>query len=69
MDENCLDDELLKKKIAYHYEYFTPSTFGNLDNFEESLNLTKDDFWSKLKQETTPDEEINRTQEINKNIK
>ena len=35
-------------------------------NVQEQLNLTKEDLWSTLKQETPPDEEINRTQEINK---
>ena len=58
MDENGLDDELFEKKLAYPYEYFT------LDNIQEPLNLTKEDFWSTLKQTTPPDEEINRTQEI-----
>ena len=58
MDENGLDDELFKKKLVYPYEYFT------LDNIQEPLNLTKEDFWSTLKQTTPPDEEINRTQEI-----
>ena len=58
MDENGLDDELFKKKLAYGYEYFT------LDNIQEPLNLTKEDFWSTLKQTTPPNEEINRTQEI-----
>ena len=58
MDENGLDDELFKKKLAYPYEYF------NLSNIPELLNLTKEDFWSKLKQTTPPDEENNRTQEI-----
>ena len=58
MDSNNLKDEFLIKKLAYPYEYF------NLDNFQEPLNLTKDDFWSTLKQETPPDEEINRTPEI-----
>ena len=58
MDENGFDDELFKKKLAYPYEYF------NLGNFQEPLNLTKEDFWSTLKQTTPPDDEINRTQEI-----
>ena len=56
-----MDDELLKK-LAYPYEYLT------LRNFQESLNQTKEDFWSTLKQETPPDEEVNRTQEIIKNM-
>ena len=58
MDENGLDDELFKKKLAYPYKYL------NLSNIQEPLNLTKEDFWSTLKQTTPPDEEINRTQEI-----
>ena len=61
MDENCLDDELLKKKLAYPYEYFTQSAFGN---FQEPLILTKEDFWSTLKQKTPSDEEVDCTQEI-----
>ena len=51
MHENRLDDESLKKKLAYPYECFL------LGNFQEPLNLTKEDFWSTLKQETPPDEE------------
>ena len=58
MYENGLDDELLKKKLAYPYEYLI------LSNIQEPLNLTKEDFWSTLKQTTPPEEEINRTQEI-----
>ena len=58
MDSNNFGDELLEKKLAYPYEYF------NLDNFQEPLNLTKEDFWSTLKQEIPPDEEINHTQNI-----
>ena len=49
MDENGLVDELLKTKLAYPYEVFT------LSNFQEPLNLTKEDFWSTLKQKTSPD--------------
>ena len=58
MEENGFADELFKKKLAYPHEYV------NLGNFQEPLNLTKEDFWSTLKQTTPPDEEINRTQEI-----
>ena len=58
LDVNGLEDELFKKKLAYPYEYL------NLSNVQEPLNLTKEDFWSTLKQRTPPDEEINRTQEI-----
>ena len=58
MDENGLDDELFKTKLAYPYEYL------NLNNIQEPLNLTKENFWSTLKQKTPPDEKINRTQEI-----
>ena len=43
--------------MAYSYEYSTHS------NFQEPLNLTKEDFRSTLKQDTPPDE-INRTQKI-----
>ena len=58
MDENGHDDELFKKKLAYPYEYL------NLSDIQEPLNLTKENFWSTLKQTTPPDAEINRTQEI-----
>ena len=44
--------------MAFPYKYFY------LDNFQEPLNLTKEDFWSKLKQDTPPDDEIKCTQEI-----
>ena len=63
MDENGFTDELFKKKFAYPYKY------PNLSNTQEPLNLTKEDFWSTLKQKTPPDEESNRTQEIKKNVK
>ena len=58
MDENGFTDELFKKKLAYPYDHL------NLGNFQEPLNLTKEDFWSTEKQTTPPDEEINRTQGI-----
>ena len=58
MDENGLDDELFKTKLAYPYENF------NVSKFQEPLNLTKENFWSTLKQSTPPDEEYNRTREI-----
>ena len=53
MDENGLDDELFKKNMARPYEYLTHSSF------QVSLKLTKEDFWSKLKQTTLPYEKIN----------
>ena len=58
MDENGFTDELFKKKLAYPYEYLRQSDSVNLGNFQEPLNLTKEDFWSTLKQTTPPDEEI-----------
>ena len=58
MDENGLDDELFKKKLAYPYEYL------NQSNIQQPLNLSPEDFWSTLKQTTPSLEEINRTQEI-----
>ena len=39
------------------------NTQSALGNFHQSLNLTKEDFWSTLKQPYPSDEEINRTQE------
>ena len=44
--------------MACPYEYF------NLSNFQGTLNLTKEDFWSTLKQSYPSDEEISRTLEI-----
>ena len=58
MDENGFKDKLFKKKLAYPYEYL------NLDNFQEPLNLTKEDYWSTLTQSYPSDDEIKRTQEL-----
>ena len=44
--------------MAYPYEYV------NLGNFQEPLNLTKENFWSTLTQTTPQDEEINRIRGI-----
>ena len=60
MDSTNFEEGFLKKKLAYPYEYF------NLDSFQEPINLTKENFWSLQKQETPPDEGINRTQEVTK---
>ena len=65
---NNFKDECLKKNLAFPYDYF------DIGNFQEPLNLTKEDFWSTTpNQEIPPDEEeeSNRTQEIIKkfNIK
>ena len=53
-----MSDDLLKKKLAYPYEYL------NLDNFQEPLNLTKEDYWSTLTQSYPSDNDIKRTQEL-----
>ena len=58
MESNNFEDALFKKKLAHPYDYL------NFTNFQEPLNLTKEDFWSTLKQTTPPAEEITRTQEI-----
>ena len=58
MNENGFKDKLLKKKLAYPYEYL------NLDNFQEPLNLTKEDYWSTLTQSYPSDDDIKRTQEL-----
>ena len=58
MDENGFKDKLFKKKLAYPYEYL------NLDNFQEPLNLTKEDYWSTLTQSYPSDDNIKRTQEL-----
>ena len=57
-DENGFKDKLFEKKLAYPYEYL------NLDNFQEPLNLTKEDYWSTLTQSYPSDDDIKRTQEI-----
>ena len=51
IDSNNFEDELSKTKLAYPYEYL------NLSNFQEPLNLTKEDFRSTLKQSYPSDEE------------
>ena len=61
-EENGFTDELFKKKLVYPYEKFTLIKFQESRSF--TLNLTKEHFWTTLKQTTPPDEEINRTQEI-----
>ena len=53
-----MSDDLFKKKLAYPYEYL------NLDNFQEKLNLTKEDYWSTLTQSYPSDDDIKRTQEL-----
>ena len=58
LKKHKLDDPLLLKKLAYPYEYF------NWENFDQPLNLKKEDFYSTLKQSYPSDEEIDRTFEI-----
>ena len=58
MNNEGLIDDLFKKKLAYPYEKF------NLNNFPEPLNLTKEDYWSTLKQSYPCDDVIKRTQEL-----
>ena len=53
-----MSDDLFKKKLAYPYEYL------NLDNFQEPLILTKEDYWSTLTQSYPSDDNIKRTQEL-----
>ena len=53
-----MSDDLFKKKLAYPYEYL------NLDNFQEPLNLTKEDYWSTLTQSYPSDDDIKKTQEL-----
>ena len=64
MDQNGFIVELFKKNLAYPYEYFTQSAFGTLNNFHQPLNLTKEHFWSTLKQSCPSDEGISRSQNI-----
>ena len=50
----------LTKKLAYPYEYF-----NCIDDYEKSVNnLEKKDFFSKLKNKCSDDEEIQRTKDI-----
>ena len=58
-----MSDDLLKKKLAYPYEKF------NLNNFQEPLNLTREDYWSALTQSYPSDDEIKRTQQLIDNYK
>ena len=58
MDENGFKDKLFKMKLTYPYEYL------NLDNIQEPLNLTKEDYWSTLTQSYPSDDDIKRTQEL-----
>ena len=58
LKKNNFYDELLIHKLAYPYEYFNPT------NFEKPLDLKKEHFYSTLKQEYPPQQEIDRTFEI-----
>ena len=50
----------LNKKLAYPYEYF-----NSIDDYQKPVvNLKKEDFFSKLKNNYPVDEEIERTKEI-----
>ena len=52
--------ELLNKKLAYPYEYFK-----TLDDYSKDIsNLTKQDYFSKLKNDYPEDNEIERTNKI-----
>ena len=53
-----MSDDFFKKKLAYPYEYL------KIDNFQEPLNLTKEDYWSTLTQSYPSDDDIKRTQEL-----
>ena len=59
--------KFLTKKLAYPYEYF-----NSIDDYQKPVNnLTKENFFSKLKNKCPDDEEIQRTMDIIKrfNIK
>ena len=49
---------MFKKKLAYLYEKF------NLEKMSQSLNLTKEDYWSTLTQSHPCDDDIKRTQHL-----
>ena len=52
--------ELLNKKLAYPYEYFK-----NLEDYNKDISkLTKQDYFSKLKNDYPDDIEIERTNKI-----
>ena len=52
--------QLLNKKLAYPYEYFK-----NLEDYSKDIStLTKQDYFSKLKNDYPDDEEIERTNKI-----
>ena len=54
--EGLIDD--LFKKLAYAYEKF------NLNNFQEPLHLTKEDYWATLTQSHPCDVDMKRTQQL-----
>ena len=51
-------DPLFKKKLAYPYEKF------NIENINQQLNSTKEDYWSTLNQSYPNEGDIERTNEI-----
>ena len=52
--------QYLNKKLAYPYEYF-----NNIDDYKKPVyNLQKEDFFKKLKNKCTEDDEITRKKEI-----
>ena len=52
--------QYLNKKLAYPYE-----NFKSIDDYHKTVNnLSKEDFFSKLKNKSPDDEEIQRTKEI-----
>ena len=60
MDSEGLTDDLFKKKLDYPFEKF------NLDNFQESISLNKEHYWSTLTQSYQSHDDIPRTNEITK---
>ena len=58
MNSEGLFDDLFRKKLAYPYEKFNPN------DFQEPLNLTKEDYWSTLTQSYPCYDDIKRTQEL-----
>ena len=59
-----MSDDFFKKKLAYPYEYLNLDTQSASGNFQEPLNLTKEDYWSTLTQSYPSDDDIKRTQEL-----
>ena len=59
LDKNGMEDDLFKRKLAYSYE-----KGNNIESFYKPLKLSREDYFSTLKQSYPDFEEIIRTQAI-----